>query len=131
MYGISKKTGICALVILTGIILTGVLYFRFNPAASPLFPRCPFLLLTGLKCPGCGSQRAIHALLHLDFRAACWQNMLLVASLPYLFLLIAAQVIRFFSPYAAFPVRIQQPAVIRTYFVIVLLFWVTRNIFGY
>ncbi|MDR1102468.1 MAG: DUF2752 domain-containing protein [Tannerella sp.] len=112
------------------MIAGGVLYFRFNPAGSPLFPKCPFLMLTGLKCPGCGSQRAIHALLHLDFPAACSQNILLVASLPYLFLLIAAQVIRFFSPCATFPVRIQQSAVIWTYFAVVLLFWITRNVFG-
>ncbi|MDR2764223.1 MAG: DUF2752 domain-containing protein [Tannerella sp.] len=131
MYGISRKIGIYAIIILTGMIVGSVLYFRFNPADSPLFPKCPFLMLTGLKCPGCGSQRAVHALLHLDFRAACSQNVLLVASLPYLFLLLAAQVIRFFSPYATFPVRIQQPAVIWTYFAMILLFWITRNVFGF
>jgi hypothetical protein len=131
MYKISRKIGIYAVIVLTGTMLAGLLYFRFNPAGSPLFPKCPFLLLTGLKCPGCGSQRAIHALLHLDFRAAWSQNALLIASLPYLFLLIAAQVTRFFSPYATFPVRIQRPAVIWTYLAIVLLFWVTRNVFGF
>jgi hypothetical protein len=130
-HGISGKTGIYAVGILAGMISGGILYFRFNPAGSPLFPKCPFLMLTGLKCPGCGSQRAIHALLHLDFPAACSQNILLVATLPYLFLLIAAQVIRFFSPSATFPVRIQQPAVIWTYFTLVLLFWVARNVFGF
>ncbi|MDR1675868.1 MAG: DUF2752 domain-containing protein [Tannerella sp.] len=131
MYRITGKIRIYAVVILAGMIVAGILYFRFNPADSPLFPKCLFLLLTGLKCPGCGSQRTIHALLHLDFRAACSQNMLLVASLPYLFLLIAAQAIRFFSPSATFPVRIQRPAIIWTYFAIVLLFWVTRNVFGF
>jgi hypothetical protein len=120
-----------AVVILTGTILGGILYYRFNPTDSPLFPKCLFLTVTGLKCPGCGSQRAIHALLHLDFRAACSQNALLTASLPYLFLLIAAQVIRFLSPYATFPVRIQHPAVIWAYFAMVLLFWITRNVFGF
>ncbi|MDR2041803.1 MAG: DUF2752 domain-containing protein [Tannerella sp.] len=122
-----------AVLVLAGTMLAGILYFRFNPDASPLFPKCPFLMLTGLKCPGCGSQRAIHALLHLDFRAAYTQNALLVASLPYLFLLIATQVMRFFSPYATatFHLRIRQPAVIWTYFAIVLMFWIARNIFGF
>jgi hypothetical protein len=131
MYRISKKIGIYAVIVLAGTMLAGILYFRFNPADSLLFPKCPFLMLTGLKCPGCGSQRAVYALLHLDFRAACLHNALLISSLPYLFLLIATQVIRFFSPYAPFPVRIRRPAVIRAYFAVVLLFWVTRNVFGF
>lgn len=39
------------------------LYFRLDPAQYP-FPRCPVHWLTGLHCPGCGTQRALHALLH-------------------------------------------------------------------
>ena len=26
----------------------------FDPSVSAFFPKCPFLLLTGLQCPGCG-----------------------------------------------------------------------------
>ncbi len=31
---------------------------------GPLGLQCPFYALTGLYCPGCGSGRAVHALLH-------------------------------------------------------------------
>ncbi|MDR3194628.1 MAG: DUF2752 domain-containing protein [Tannerella sp.] len=120
------------IILLAAAILTGgILYYRFNPAESPLFPKCPFLLLTGLKCPGCGSQRTIHALLHGDLCTAFLQNALLVCTLPYLFLLLLAKAIRRRSPYASFPVRIQRPAIIWTYFVLVMLFWITRNVFGF
>ena len=46
------------------IALAGAAYFALDPATNAIFPRCPFLTLTGLKCPGCGSQRAIHCPLH-------------------------------------------------------------------
>ena len=53
------------------------IYFRFNPDENP-FPRCPFLSLTGLFCPGCGSQRAIHALLHGDLSTTLAYNPLVI-----------------------------------------------------
>lgn len=51
-----------------------LLYFCWDPAHVAVFPRCPFYMLTGLQCPGCGIQRALHSLLHLDFRAAWHYN---------------------------------------------------------
>ncbi len=39
--------------------------FAFDPVDGPLpYPRCWIKLLTGYDCPGCGSARALHALLH-------------------------------------------------------------------
>ncbi len=37
---------------------------RFISRSTPeeiLAPKCPLLMATGLKCPGCGSQRMLHA----------------------------------------------------------------------
>ncbi len=47
-------------------------------------PPCPLHALTGLYCPGCGSTRCLHALLHGDVTTAVAMNPLLVASLPLL-----------------------------------------------
>ncbi|MBK9015906.1 MAG: DUF2752 domain-containing protein [Saprospiraceae bacterium] len=58
-------------------------YFLFDPASSSFFPKCPFSR-PRLKCPGCGSQRAIHALLHLQVGRAFSENPLMVISIPYL-----------------------------------------------
>lgn len=46
-------------------------------------PKCPVKVLTGLDCPGCGSQRALHALLTGDVAAAFRFNALLLLLLPY------------------------------------------------
>ncbi len=49
--------------------MAAFLYF-VNPAETKLLPRCPLVLLTGYKCPGCGTLRAAHALLHMRFAEA-------------------------------------------------------------
>lgn len=73
-----------ALIIITAVVavIAAIVYFYFDPSSSRLFPRCLFLETTGVKCPGCGSQRAIHALLHGNV-AAAWQfNAMVVIAIP-------------------------------------------------
>lgn len=60
-----------------------VIYKTFNPATG-LFPKCPFKQVTGLQCPGCGSQRAVHHLLNAEIKQAFALNPLLVIAIPYL-----------------------------------------------
>lgn len=58
---------------------------RLDPfARNSLLPPCPVHALTGLYCPGCGSTRCLHALLHGDLPLALAMNPLLVISLPLL-----------------------------------------------
>ncbi|WIM88802.1 DUF2752 domain-containing protein [Candidatus Mycobacterium wuenschmannii] len=53
-----------------------------NPGA--IFPICPFRLLTGLNCPGCGTLRMVHDVLHGDVAAAVNDNVVLLVGLPLL-----------------------------------------------
>ena len=55
------------------------LLFAFDPATTPFFPSCPFRLLTGWSCPGCGTLRAVHALLHGHFGVALHDNPFVLA----------------------------------------------------
>ncbi len=85
MYKASHRLAkIMALLLLIAAAL--ILYAHFDPEDGGLFPRCIFLQLTGFKCPGCGSQRALHQLLHGNLAAAFHYNAFLVILLPYLFL---------------------------------------------
>jgi hypothetical protein len=60
-----------------------VLVYRFDPARVHVFPPCLFHLATGLQCPGCGSTRALHHLLHGDVAGAFRLNPLLLAVPPF------------------------------------------------
>lgn len=66
------------------LLLFAALYFFVDPGESVYMPKCIFKTVTGLDCPGCGSQRALHALLHGDFLEALRMNALLVVLLPLL-----------------------------------------------
>lgn len=71
-----------------GALVAAVVLARFDPnAAGSVLPPCPFHALTGLYCPGCGSTRALHALLGGDIGQAMAMNPLLVLLLPVLALM--------------------------------------------
>ena len=53
-----------------------------DPRTAWFAPRCPFRLATGLFCPGCGTGRALHAIVHGDLAAAVRLNALAVAAIP-------------------------------------------------
>jgi len=115
-----------AVVLLLGIFI--FIYKRFNPVDSVWFPKCPFRALTGLKCPGCGSQRAIHYLLNLDIQSAFKENALLVISIPYIITGFVFDCLRHHTPRllkwrkALFGVK-----AIWIIFVLVVGFWILRN----
>lgn len=60
-----------------------VIFFVFDPTQVTFFPPCLFHQITGLDCPGCGAQRALHQLLHGNFIAALRLNAMFVVSLPF------------------------------------------------
>lgn len=72
-----------ALIILALGFVTAVFYLQ-NPAQSGIFPPCPLFAWTGLYCPGCGSLRATHQLLHGNLVGAFKLNPLAVLSIPFL-----------------------------------------------
>ena len=64
--------------LLISIIGLAVLFYVLNPSEHQIFPRCLFNSITGYYCPGCGSQRAIHSLLHFDLAGVVSYNFLFI-----------------------------------------------------
>jgi len=60
------------------LIVAGIasLFFFLDPEEQRLFPKCVFHSVTGYYCPGCGSQRAIYSLLHLNIPGVVSNNFL-------------------------------------------------------
>lgn len=108
------------------VAVTAVLLWNVDPnqAGSPL-PPCPSEWLTGLFCPGCGTTRALHALLHLDVRGALAMNPLLVLSLPFVALLLANQ---FFTLPAGWRPIARRIGDARPWAVVLVTYAVLRNL---
>jgi hypothetical protein len=81
----NKSIKITISVVVMLLLLTGmVIFYVFDPETHAFFPQCMFLMLTGFECPGCGTQRAIHSLLHFDFRKAFSYSALMPFLVPYI-----------------------------------------------
>lgn len=79
-----------AVALAGGAALLGLaLYLRDPAGAGGLFPPCPSRALLGLHCPGCGTLRATHRLLHGELWAAFRMNPVAVALGPLVLLALA------------------------------------------
>lgn len=87
-----RRAAIVAIIALVALVLL-VVYAFFDPSKY-FFPRCPFLMVTGWQCPGCGSQRAIHALLTGDFAAAWHYNAMFLILIPVIGLMLFSEAMR-------------------------------------
>jgi hypothetical protein len=100
--------------------------YTFDPATSGRFPPCPFLVLTGYYCPGCGTLRALHQLLKGNFAQAFAMNPLILVCLPFLLSPGGSWVAQCLSRRP--PARILPAIYIRLLAVAVVLFGVLRNL---
>ncbi len=124
------RLALCRRLLFAGVIIAGIalccLYF-FKGPESGLYPRCMFKMLTGLSCPGCGSQRAVHAMMEGDFKAAFGFNALFMLEIPLLGLLGISRLLGNRTP------RLQRLLSARFFILFILttiIIWtIVRNIF--
>ena len=102
-----------------------VLLFAMDPESN-IFPKCLFYSITGYSCPGCGSQRAIHDLLHLNISGAFRHNAFLVCSLPLVALLLILE--RRQSTHTKIYALFISKVFIFSLILLVLSWWILRNI---
>lgn len=96
--------------------------------SGPMGLQCPFFALTGLYCPGCGSGRAVYALLHGRLAASfrC-QPLLYLLGIP-AGLVFAHEYLRLVFPRLRLrPVYIPQWLAVGVT-VLIFVFWIARNI---
>ncbi|MBR2083044.1 MAG: DUF2752 domain-containing protein [Muribaculaceae bacterium] len=119
------------LLVVAGLVMLvfGFIYYALDPSTSDAFPRCSFLSLTGYKCPGCGGQRAVHALLNGDVAGAFRFNALLMIAVPWMGLCLFAESRRTRNPrlYA----RLNPELLMSLFLALTLSWWLLRNIFDW
>jgi hypothetical protein len=127
---LTKKLKPLILILLVpGLLL---LLWWADPGTTGFYPRCPFLVVTGLKCPGCGSLRGIHHLLHLNLGMVAANNFLLLLALPYLAVAVAIEWPKGNRPWQLkWRKKLMGVKAIWTILAIVILYWVMRNVFGF
>ncbi len=60
-----------------------VVLYSVKPVETSIYPPCLFFSLSGLHCPGCGTTRCLHALLHGRVLQAIAYNAVILALLPF------------------------------------------------
>lgn len=101
------------------------LLYCFVDARTHAFPKCPFYCFVHLYCPGCGSQRALSALLHGDFVDAIHDNFLFVLFLP---LLLYWIIVSFRFNGERKVLLFYNVLFVRIVLIVVFGFWILRNV---
>lgn len=100
-----------------------------DPSIYTIFPKCPFLVVTGLECPGCGSQRSFHQLLHFNIAGAFRQNPLVVIFGPYILLGLYIEYIGGKDKFTQIRSFLFGKIAAMVILVIIIGFWIGRNVF--
>ena len=111
------------------LMCIGFFIFRYSPADSGLYPPCLFQKITGLYCPGCGTARALHALLHGRISTAISYNASLVVLAPtflHLYVRCCLRNIKRMAATCELP-----PSLYKALLIIVVIFGILRNIPAY
>lgn len=119
-----RRTLVAGLII---AVVVMAVYYMLGPE-SGLYPRCMFRQLTGFDCPGCGSQRAIHALLHGRIAEAWHYNALLLIEIPLIAALLIARPLRHRYPFLHR--LLNSRALILTLLATIVLWTIIRNLFS-
>ena len=109
------------------ILLIKGYYFFLNPYEQEyFFISCPFYKITGYQCSGCGSQRAFHEILHLNFKEAFHQNALVLIAIPYFSLIFFTSFHQ--EKYAKLRQLLIGKKTILILFIFIILFGIFRNL---
>jgi hypothetical protein len=98
-----------------------------NPNEPGHYPACPFLMLTGLYCPGCGGLRSVYALAHGDPVTALGLNPFLVVMVPVLVALWGRWALRSWRGESLSGKSIHA-AYIWIFLALMIAFWIVRNV---
>lgn len=110
-----------------GVALLALTLFHFPPDQFPFYPPCPIQSLLHLQCPGCGTTRALAALLHGHFREALRLNALTICALPAVALYLLGRSAQSLQGRPLTTPEIS-PAMLRASFVVIAVFTLVRNL---
>ena len=72
------------IILIGAMAIAAVPVYLFDPAEVCMFPPCPVHWAFRVYCPGCGTLRAVHYLLHGRIAEGFWMNSGMIALMPVL-----------------------------------------------
>jgi len=122
---IEKYKYIFFLLIFISII---IIYKFYNPYKESFFPKCSFYVISGYKCAGCGSQRAIYNLLNFNVLSALKENFLLVIFTPYIIIGVIFDLLKKNVKITKLHSIFYGKVAIYICLIVIVLYWILRNI---
>lgn len=113
-----------------GLLLVCMFYYYFNPFDINFPIYCVWYQLTGLNCPACGTQRAIHALMYGHIVEAIKYNYFFFLSAPYACLAVLSTWYNDSHTFDVVKGVIFNNVTIRIYIFLFFAWWVLRNMLG-
>ncbi|CAO5231313.1 DUF2752 domain-containing protein [Frankia sp. AgKG'84/4] len=120
----ARLAGFAAVGALAGAAAVRV--YLVDPARPGHYPTCPFRWATSLDCPGCGTLRALHQVLHGHVGEAANYNLFFVVVAPILTVGWVVAIARAAGWRRGLP-RVP-PRLLPAIPVLVIAFWVLRNL---
>ena len=128
-YRMMKKDRSKLFRILIGVLLPAALIFAcFYARSGSTAIGCVFYQLTGLYCPGCGSTRAIRALMNGQLKQAFWFNPLLFVLGPPSFAVLIYEYLRYVFPKLRLKPLILPWQLESAVTALIIVYWILRNI---
>ncbi len=122
---LSKRAIWINLLIILFVVLA-IAYYSFDPVEVKWMPKCVWKVATGTDCPGCGSQRMAHALLHGDFRGAWHANAYALCMIPLIGLLVILEIFR--DKHPQLYRKVHSPLLIWILVASIFAWWIIRNL---
>lgn len=115
-----------AVAVTSVMVILAVVYFFIDPMEVRWMPKCIWKVATGTDCPGCGSQRMAHAIMHGDLRGAWQANAYALCMLPLMAMLLWLEIFR--ARHRRLYRMVHSPAVVSGLGASVLVWWIVRNV---
>lgn len=128
---LKNKKIITSLLLLTTVVVVYVIYKSVDPLESAFMPKCFSYTLFGIKCPGCGTQRALHSLFCGDLVNAIRFNPLLILSVPYIIVVSLLEINSVKTKYPKLHKALLGERAIWILLILLAIYTIVRNFFDF
>ena len=115
-------------IIIVVLIALAAMTYYCDPTKNVFAPKCIVKTTTGLYCPGCGFQRACHALMHGHLIKAARYNIFLLIVAPYIIALVIERFVLNGKQQERAATILESKWMAYTYIGLYLIWFVVRNI---